>query len=813
MLVVALLRRLAGFCTFLVVIAAGLLILPSAVQSSPNDIIVTLAHHETSIAVTEGQRLVIRLEGQPGTGYGWELQEAPSLLQPAGDPVFEPLPESTDTAMSAPAMQVTTFYPVRAGNETLTLAYRRAWDRNAAPLRTFTIQVETYGRFAAPPPSVQTAALPQSLPSLTMGAGEGLPAAFNWCDQGVCTPVKDQGGCGSCWAFATAGVVESAIKRTDGIERDLSEQYLLSAGTHGTCYGGMPAYDLFIGITPAHQTEAGAVYENDLPYTGQDTPLTRALPHHERVLAWNSVFNADVSTIKRIIREYGPVSAYVCAGSRFMWHRSGVFETDESAACNGNINHAVVLVGWDDSKGSRGAWRVRNSWGTTWGEQGYMWIGYGISGIGQWIDYVYYDRTNPGTYTISGRVRDRWNSVAGVRVSDGVRNAFTDQYGVYVLKNVSAGTYTLTPSHSGAAFSPVNRTVTVGNGRNVNNQNFALLATYRISGRVTDSAGEGLSGVLVSDGTRSAVTDAGGNYVIEGVPLGAYALTASLSGYTFSPHPRWVAVSDDVIGQDFTAVCPSCTISGRVVDSAGNGVAGATVSDGTRSVTTDAHGRYALTGVPPGTYTLTPSHSDYIFTPSARSIAVNRHLSDQNFTAICASCTVSGQVTDSAGNGVAGVTVSDGARSVTTDTQGRYALTHVPPGVYTIVATRSGYAFSPSSRSLTVDRHLRGQDFTVIPAPYTLSGRITDGAGNGMAGVTVSDGTRSVITDGHGVFTLRNVPAGTYTLTPSHGIDTFTPANRVVTVVGDVNGQDFTLVSPAPAAPASYTVFLPLTVR
>ncbi|MGC9041156.1 MAG: carboxypeptidase regulatory-like domain-containing protein [Roseiflexus sp.] len=812
MLIVALFRRLASACTFLVIIAAGVLTLPSVVRSSPNDIIVTLAHHGTSVAVAEGQRLIVKLEGQPGTGYGWELKEPSSLLQ-TSDPVFEPLSASSAAATSAPMVQAFRFTPVRAGSETLTLVYRRPWKRQAAPLRTFTIQVETTGRFAAPSPSAQTAALPQSLPPVAMGSDEGLPAAFNWCEQGICTPVKDQGGCGSCWAFATAGVVESAIKRIDGVERDLSEQYLLSAGTHGGCDGGMPAYDLFIGATPAHQTEAGVVYESDLPYTGQDAPLTRALPHHERMLAWNSLFNADVATIKHIIREHGPVSAYVCAGSRFMWHRSGVFETDESAACNGSINHAVVLVGWDDSKGTRGAWRLRNSWGATWGENGYMWIGYGISGLGQWIDYVYYDRLEPGAYAISGRVREQWNGTAGVSVSDGSRSAITDQYGVYVLKNVSPGTYTLTPSRSNAAFSPATRTVTVGNGKNAGNQNFALLATYRISGRVTGSFGEGLPGARVSDGTRSAITDANGNYVIEGAPSGAYALTASLSGYTFTPNPLWVVVNSDVGGQDFTVVCSSCTISGRVVDSAGNGVAGATISDGMRSATTNAQGFYTLSSVPPGTYTLTPSHSDYIFTPSARSITVNRHLSDQNFTAICASCSINGQVTDNAGNGVAGVTISDGARSVMTDAQGRYTLTNVPPGVATLVATRSGYAFSPSSRSLTVDRHLSGQDFTATPAPYTVSGRITDSAGNGIGGVTVSDGARSVVTDGNGVFTLRNIPAGTYTLTPSHGSDTFTPANRTVTVTSDISGQDFALASPAPAAPADYTVFLPLTVR
>jgi inhibitor of cysteine peptidase len=328
-----------------------------------------------------------------------------------------------------------------------------------------------------------------------------------------------------------------------------------------------------------------------------------------------------------------------------------------------------------------------------------------------------------------------------------------------------------------------------------------------ISGRVTDGAGNGVAGVTVSAGARSATTDANGFYAISGLPTGVYTLTATRSGYQITPASRTVTVNDHLSGQDFTATLLTYTISGRVTDGAGNGVAGVTVSAGARSATTDANGFYAISGLPTGVYTLTATRSGYQITPASRTVTVNDHLSGQDFTATLLTYTISGRVTDGAGNGVAGVTVSAGARSATTDANGFYAISGLPTGVYTLTATRSGYQITPASRTVTVNDHLSGQDFTATLLTYTISGRVTDGAGNGVAGVTVSAGARSATTDANGFYAISGLSSGVYALRAEKPGCLIEPAQRAVTLPPGQDAQDFTVICPTERA------FLPLVIR
>lgn len=158
---------------------------------------------------------------------------------------------------------------------------------------------------------------------------------------------------------------------------------------------------------------------------------------------------------------------------------------------------------------------------------------------------------------------------------------------------------------------------------------------FTVSGRILNSVGTGLAGVTVTDGTRTATTDSSGAYTLSGVPAGGYTLTPSLSGYTFSPSSLSVSVSSsNLSGRNFTATqIPAATysISGRVSINTGAGLGGVTISDGTRTATTDGSGAYTLSGVPAGSYTLTPSLAGYSFSPSSRSVAVSGNLSGQDF--------------------------------------------------------------------------------------------------------------------------------------------------------------------------------------
>lgn len=218
-----------------------------------------------------------------------------------------------------------------------------------------------------------------------------LPASFDWRDRNGLTPVKDQSTCGGCWAFGTVGPLESQIKLKCGITVDLSEQYLISCNLDGySCAkGGWWAHDYHLNKSAQDNNGPGAVLEADKQFTATDSMCGGSYDHPYRIDSWSYVGNyysvPTVQAIKQAIYNHGPISAAVYVGPGFNGYSSGIFNSNES----GTVNHAIVLVGWNDDLGTdNGYWILRNSWGPYWGESGYMRIRYGTSQVGYGAAYI-----------------------------------------------------------------------------------------------------------------------------------------------------------------------------------------------------------------------------------------------------------------------------------------------------------------------------------------------------------------------------------------------------------------------------------------
>lgn len=228
-----------------------------------------------------------------------------------------------------------------------------------------------------------------------------LPASWDWCALGGVTAVKDQRNCGSCWAFSTAGVVESAIKIRDGIEVDLSEQHLLSCNTAGWgCSGAIWAYAWLIN-KPDACGYVGAALEADYPYTGMRSECACAAPRTWRVQDYSYVngLQPTVPEIKQALMDHGPLGCSLYTSSAFGAYHSGVFNANENPSVF-DIDHALMIVGWDDTKGAQGAWIIKNSWGTDWGENGFGYIEYGCNLIGYAANYVIYEGSRAGIQVV-----------------------------------------------------------------------------------------------------------------------------------------------------------------------------------------------------------------------------------------------------------------------------------------------------------------------------------------------------------------------------------------------------------------------------
>ncbi len=325
-------------------------------------------------------------------------------------------------------------------------------------------------------------------------------------------------------------------------------------------------------------------------------------------------------------------------------------------------------------------------------------------------------------------------------------------------------------------------------------------ARLTLEGTVT-AAGTPVEGVRVGDSSRAAYTDSAGRWALSDVPDASVTLGAAKTDYTFTASfAQPLVVTGNLTGLDFTgSAIAGYSVSGTVISSGTTGLAGVTVSDGTRSAVTAANGTFTLSTVPNGTYTLTAVKPGWQFAPRPVEVLGANVTGLQFFPS---GAGLSGNVT-----GVtAAPTVTDGVRTVTA-TGGMpnwfWSVNGVPNGRYNVVATLPGFTLTPTfTNPVVVTGSFVGNlNFTAVAGTsYLVSGTVTTGTVP-LPGVTVSDGTRTSTTDSMGRYVLVGVPAGMYTLTPSHPSYSFMPATRAANVTNaSLTAQDFTttVVNPPP---------------
>jgi hypothetical protein len=199
---------------------------------------------------------------------------------------------------------------------------------------------------------------------------------FDWRDYNCVTAAKSQDGCGSCWAFAAVGELESHMLVYDGRYEDLSEQMILSCVTTSSgCDGGfaVDAYKVFM--------EQGIVTEACMPYEADDQiPCNK-----DRCTIFTGVIGYErirprVDDIKAALLR-GPVSTSFDVYTDFYYYEEGCYENAAGGEKIGS--HAVIIVGWYEYFcGGQGAWLCKNSWGEDWGMDGFFFIKYDCCGIG-----------------------------------------------------------------------------------------------------------------------------------------------------------------------------------------------------------------------------------------------------------------------------------------------------------------------------------------------------------------------------------------------------------------------------------------------
>jgi C1A family cysteine protease len=226
----------------------------------------------------------------------------------------------------------------------------------------------------------------QQAPVSDISLKDPLPVSFDWRTKGAVTPVKDQGQCGSCWAFSATEGVESAWFLANNPLITLSPQQVVSCDTTDAgCDGG----DLPTAF--AYIKSAGLELEKDYPYTSGTSGDSGTCKYDQaKVVAHMDGFKyatqkMNETQMQVALTEHGPLSICVDAET-WQYYTGGIVKTD----CSTSLDHCVQIVGFNSNTKNVPYWIIRNSWGADWGESGYIYVerNHDLCGVAMEATYV-----------------------------------------------------------------------------------------------------------------------------------------------------------------------------------------------------------------------------------------------------------------------------------------------------------------------------------------------------------------------------------------------------------------------------------------
>jgi C1A family cysteine protease len=476
----------------------------------------------------------------------------------------------------------------------------------------------------------------------------GLPATYDLRSLGRLPAIRDQGSCGSCWAFAAMGSLESNLLTAESW--NFSENNLKN--THGFDWGHCDGGNADIAVAYLARW-SGAISETDDPYnaasSSSPTGLTVRKHLQEVVVIPDRTGPTDNDAIKQAVTAYGAVYTTMYYSGSYYNAATHAYYYDGSSA-----NHAVTIVGWDDTynRGNfspsappgDGAFIVRNSWGTWWGDSGYFYISYYDSRVGK-ENYVFRTAQSTTNYTRAYQYDTLgWTTSTGYGSTTGwLANVFTAAateqvaaasfytaspnatYTLYVYTNVGssgptggtlagtqsgtiadAGYHTITLSTpvtvtSGQKFSVVVRLTTPG-------YTYPIAIEYPVGGY--SSAATASSGQSYMSSNGSNWTDVAGYYSNTNVCLKAF-MKAPACSYSISPSSQSFAASS-LTGTIAVTTTTGCSWSATSYDpwititsgSTGNGSGTVAYSVSQNTAKSSRSGTVAVAG---STFTATQS--------------------------------------------------------------------------------------------------------------------------------------------------------------------------------------------------------------